>query len=142
MSIHKLVTPYMNYLSNRVRGSINQAVYLLRILYNHVPYQHETLFLHGKGPLNQIILCLHSQNRSQAWLLLCHNWFILPTLYFQGLARNSVLANRFRLWYLSCFNLHDGFVNVTERVIIPLLFCGRRQNIGKWLVTWHMHHGS
>ena len=142
MKINKLVAPSTTHQSNKVRKAIHQAMHILSLLYNHSFSQRETMFLHCKGKLHQILIWLLSQHRSQDWPLICHILSFLLTFSFQGLARNATFANGFHLWYLYCFNISDGFFNVPGRVIIPLIFCGRRwHHCEKWLVTWCARHG-
>ena len=126
MSNKKLVTPSMTNLSNRSKGAIHQAVYILIILYNNVPSHRETMFLYVKGTLYQILLCILSQHRSQARPLLCHViYFFLHSL---AKVQHIIPYSRtdFHLSYLPCFGTCDGFVNTTIRVIIPLIFCRSR----------------
>ena len=52
-----------------------------------------------------------------------------PTFLRYRSVQNAVLANCFCLSNISCLNLCDGFANVTIRVIIPLLFHGRKKII-------------
>ena len=137
VSNHKLFTPSTTNLSNIVHGNNHVAVYLRSLLYYQVPYQRKTLFMHGKVSLYHILICCIYHHRNWVWPLLCHILFFLITFPRQGLEQNSVFANRFHLWYLSYLNIYDGFVNVTGRVIIPLLFGGSGGNhVEKWLVTW------
>ena len=130
MSNNKSFAPSKTNRSNREQGSIHIAVYILRLIYNHVPSHWETLFLNGRGPLYQILLCRLSRNR--AWYLIYHILYFLLTLYFQGSARNSIFANIFHLWYLSCLNIFDGLIHTTGRVIITL---------DKWMVTQSTRNG-
>ena len=56
MSTHKSVTPSPTNQSNRAHGAKHVAVYLRSLLDYHLPSHRETLFLHDKGPLHQILL--------------------------------------------------------------------------------------
>ena len=128
MLTHKLVTPSTTNQYNIAHWSKHVAVYLRSLLYFHVPYHQETLFLHRNGPLYQIILFRLSQHRNQDWIFLCQILSFILTFPHQGSTRNTIFANIFCLWYLSCFILCDGFVNVIGRLCFPLIFCGRRRN--------------
>ena len=124
--------------ADRYHGAIHCAVYFLGLLYKYVPTHRETLFLHDKGPVQQIFFWLCFQHRSWACPLWCKIIFSLPTFFCEGLARYVVFTYRFHLWYLSCFYLRYGFVNATQRVTITLLL-ERRQNIALW---WELNYHS
>ena len=134
MSIHKSVTPSTTNQYNRVHGDKNLAVYLLRLLYHHIPLDRKSLFLHGKGPLYQIFLWRLSHHRNQSWPLLFRILSFLLTFLCQCLDQNSVFTNIFHLWYISSLNICGEFVNVTRRVILPLIFLWKKSK-PYWEVT-------
>ena len=143
MLTHILVTPSPSNRYKRSYGSKHVAVYLISLPDYRIMYHRETLFIHGKGPLNQIFLCCLYHQSNQACNIVFHIISFLLTFPRQGLARNTVFTNLFFLWNLSCFNICHGFINVNEKVILPPLFHGRRgHHIEKWLVTQRAHYGT
>ena len=134
MSINKLVATSTTHRSDRSCGAIHQEVHLLIFLYKYILSHWDNMFLHGRVPLYQIPIWILSQHRSQAWPLLFHILYFIIPFSCQSSARNAAFANGFCLWYLSCFNLRDGFSNTTQRVIFTIIFGGRIQHLRKWLV--------
>ena len=125
MSTHNLLTPYLTNQPKRARGAKHVSMHLRRLLDYHLLSHWETLFLHLKDPLYQILICRLSQQRKRAWTLLYHIIYFILKFTCYRLALNAVFANWFRLWYLSCLNLCDGFVNFNGRVILSPLFMKR-----------------
>ena len=145
MSTHKFLTISPTNRSNRSCGSKNVAFYLRSLLYYRLLSQGETLYLHYKDPLHKILLCCLSQHRKISCPLLWHILSFILTFLWYPLVWNSVFANCFCLWNISCLNLCDGLFNVNGRVILSPIFHGRRgHDIEKGLTqrAHTMGHGS
>ena len=138
MSTHKLFTPFPTNRPNKEHGFKHLAVCLISLLDCHLLPHWETLFIHGKGKLNQIFFFYLYQHWNWAWPLLCHILYFLLTFMHQSLSRSSIFANWLCLGNISFLNLCDVFVNFTGRVIIPpILHRSRWHTLEKWLVAQH-----
>ena len=78
MPTYKSVTLSLTNRTNIDRVYKHVAVYLGSLLGYSLPSHQETLFMHGKGQLNIILLCWCSQYRNWDRRLLCHILSFLP----------------------------------------------------------------